>query len=73
MDGFLWVLQWGLAGVYFMAGAMKLMLSYDNLVANPRTGWAEAFAQRTVKLIGLAEVAGAIGLEIGRASCRERV
>ena len=60
MDTFLWILQWLLAAVFLMAGAMKLMQPKEELAAN--MGWVEDFSANTVRGIGAAEVAAAIGL-----------
>lgn len=56
----LWIVQ-GLLGVAFlMAGGMKLMQPKEKLAAN--MAWVEDFAPNTIKIIGLLEVLGAIGL-----------
>ncbi len=60
----LWVLQ-GLAAVaFFVAGGMKAATPKEKLDANPHMGWANDFSAGHVKLIGLAEVFGAIGLVV---------
>ncbi len=58
----LWVLQGLLAFAYFGAGAMKAASSKEKLLKNPQMGWAADFTDGQIKLIGLAEIAGAIGL-----------
>jgi uncharacterized membrane protein YphA (DoxX/SURF4 family) len=58
----LWIIQGLLAAAFAGAGAMKLVKSKTALDANPRMGWAKDFTAAQVHLIGLAEVAGAIGL-----------
>ena len=63
----LWVLQGLLSVAVFLAGTMKLVSSKDVLVTRGM-GWAEDFSARNVKLIGLAEVLGAIGLVAPRAT-----
>jgi DoxX-like family len=45
-----------------MAGVMKLAKSKAQLLENPSMGWTEDFPPPVLKLIGLAEVAGAAGL-----------
>jgi putative exporter of polyketide antibiotics len=60
----LWVLQ-GLAAFAFLgAGGMKLATPKDKLEAKPHMEWSKGFSAGQVKLIGLAEVLGAIGLVV---------
>lgn len=56
-----WTLQILLAFAFAAAGTMKLITPQPQLVANGM-GWAQDFSNTQVKLIGAAEVAGAIGL-----------
>jgi ABC-type Fe3+-siderophore transport system permease subunit len=58
----LWVLQGLLAFACLGAGGMKLATAKEKLDANPQMGWAKDFSAGQVKLIGLAQVLGAIGL-----------
>jgi hypothetical protein len=58
----LWVLQGLLAFALGAAGAMKVVQSRDAILANPRMGWASDFSASQIKMIGGAEVLGAIGL-----------
>ena len=57
----LWVAQILLAAMFLMAGATKLMSGSAELVAMGM-GWAENAPFLLIKFIGLAEVAGALGL-----------
>lgn len=57
----LWVAQALLAAVFLMAGATKLMSGSAELVAMGM-GWAGNAPFLLIKFIGLAEVAGALGL-----------
>lgn len=57
----LWVAQALLAAMFLMAGATKLMSGSADLVAMGM-GWAENAPFLLIKFIGLAEVAGALGL-----------
>ncbi|MEO9825053.1 MAG: DoxX family protein [Paracoccaceae bacterium] len=57
----LWVAQALLAAMFLMAGATKLMSGSAELVAMGM-GWAENAPFLLIKFIGLAEVAGALGL-----------
>ena len=61
MNTVVWIVQIVLAVAYLAAGALKLTQPREALVARGN-GWAEDFSDRTVKLIGLVEVLGAIGL-----------
>lgn len=56
-----WTLQILLAVAFAAAGGMKLSTPQSQLVANGM-GWAQDFSDTQVKLIGTAEVLGAIGL-----------
>lgn len=57
----LWVAQVALAGVFLMAGFMKLTTSPADLVAMGML-WAENAPAALIRFIGLAEVLGAIGV-----------
>ncbi|RPE70953.1 DoxX-like protein [Pacificibacter maritimus] len=57
----LWVAQGLLAAMFMMAGATKLASGSAELVAMGM-GWAENAPFLLIKFIGLAEVAGALGL-----------
>ncbi len=57
----LWVAQALLAAMFLMAGATKLMSGSAELVAMDM-GWAENAPFLLIKFIGLAEVAGGLGL-----------
>jgi hypothetical protein len=58
----LWVLQGLLAFIMLAAGGMKVASPKAKLTANPRMAWANDFSETQIKLIGLAEVLGGIGL-----------
>jgi len=60
MNVVLWILQIALAFTFLMAGAMKLAKSKAEL--GEQLAWAEDFAENTIKMIGVLEVLGAIGL-----------
>lgn len=57
----LWVAQLALAGMFLMAGTMKLMSGPADLVAMGMM-WAQNAPVVLIKFIGLAEVAGALGM-----------
>ena len=56
----LWILQGLLGAAFLMAGAMKLLTPRQELAK--KMLWAKDFSDGGVKLIGLAEVLGAVGL-----------
>jgi uncharacterized membrane protein YphA (DoxX/SURF4 family) len=60
MNIVLWVVQILLALVFAMAGIMKVTQPNDRLAA--RMGWVKDVGPRAVRLIGVLEILGAIGL-----------
>ena len=58
----LWIIAGIAAAAFAAAGLMKLVTPHDKLVANPNMAWARDFSRSQVKLIGLVELAGALGL-----------
>ena len=58
----LWVVQGLLAGVFLLTGTTKLVLPRE--VLEKRMHWAAAWPRWRIKLLGLAEVAGAAGLVV---------
>jgi uncharacterized membrane protein YphA (DoxX/SURF4 family) len=60
MNVALWILQVVLAVMFAMSGTMKSTQPKDKLVG--RLPWVEDFSPATVKLIGVAELAAALGL-----------
>lgn len=60
MNVVLWILQAVLAVAFAMAGLMKLTQPKEKLLG--RLPWVEDFSPATVKLIGAAELAAAVGL-----------
>lgn len=61
MNTALWIVQVILAAVFLMAGIMKLSQPADKLVKAGQA-WAGRVSSSTLKLIGLMEFLGAIGL-----------
>jgi uncharacterized membrane protein YphA (DoxX/SURF4 family) len=57
----LWIVASVLAAVFAGSGLLKLLVSKDKLVQSGQ-GWAEDFSPTSIRLIGLAEILGAIGL-----------
>ena len=62
MNIFLWIVAGILAAFFLAAGATKLTQSRRRLLANPNMQWVQDFSAGTIKLIGTAEVLGALGL-----------
>lgn len=61
MNVALWIAAIVLTLAFLAAGAMKLIRSKEQLVAADQ-GWAGDFPQGVIRLIGLAELLGAVGL-----------
>ncbi|MEZ0050441.1 putative membrane protein YphA (DoxX/SURF4 family) [Mycobacterium sp. MAA66] len=57
----LWILAGVLAFVFAGSGVMKLVVPKDKLITAGQ-GWAEKVDPNAIRLIGVAELAGAIGL-----------
>ncbi|CAB4332502.1 MAG: DoxX family protein [Actinobacteria bacterium] len=57
-----WVVAGIAAVAFFGSGMMKATSSREKLLANKNMGWAADFSDSQIKLIGLAEVLGALGL-----------
>ena len=57
----LWIIAIVLAVVFAASGLMKQFVPKDKLVTSGQ-GWAQDFSPTSIRLIGLAEILGAIGL-----------
>src|SRR5271167_3814521 len=57
----LWIVSIVLAAVFAGSGLMKQFVPKDKLAASGQ-GWAQDYSQTSIRLIGLAEILGAIGL-----------
>jgi uncharacterized membrane protein YphA (DoxX/SURF4 family) len=57
----LWIIAIVLAVAFAGSGLLKLVRNKEQLVASG-FGWAEDFSPSTIRLIGVAEILGAIGL-----------
>jgi uncharacterized membrane protein YphA (DoxX/SURF4 family) len=57
----LWIVASVLAAVFVGSGLMKEVVPKDKLVTAGQ-GWAQDYSQTNIRLIGLAEILGAIGL-----------
>ncbi len=66
MNFALWVVSGFLALVFAASGGLKLLRSRDALLTQPEMAWARDFTPGSIKLIGLAEVLGAMGLVLPR-------
>lgn len=62
MNVFLWVVAGMLAVLFAVVGIGKLTQSKEKLMAQPNLAWTEDFSPGTIKLIGAAELAAALGL-----------
>ena len=62
----LWIVQGLLAGVFTLTGTTKLVLPRE--VLEKRMHWAATWPPWCIKLLGLAEVAGAVGLVVPAAT-----
>jgi uncharacterized membrane protein YphA (DoxX/SURF4 family) len=58
----LWVVQVLLAAAFVVSGATKLSQPKEKLLKN--WAWVEDFSQQTVRIIGVLEVLGAIGIVV---------
>lgn len=61
MDIALWILQVLLALAFVVAGTSHAF-RYEQFAARPQMAWANAVGRDRMRLIGLAEIAGGIGL-----------
>ena len=61
MNVLLWIVQGLLTLMFLMAGAMKLSKSKKEL-REKLGGWVDQYTDISIKLIGLAELLGAVGL-----------
>src|SRR5271168_2940936 len=57
----LWIIAIVLAVAFAASGLMKQLVPKDKLVRSGQ-GWAQDFSPTSIRLIGLAEILGAIGL-----------
>jgi uncharacterized membrane protein YphA (DoxX/SURF4 family) len=60
MNTTLWIVQGILAFMFLMVGAMKIMQPYDKFKA--MMSWAEDFSPGKIKMIGMLEILGALGI-----------
>ncbi len=61
MDLARWTVAIGLAVVFAGSGLMKQFVPEDKLVTSGQ-GWAQDYRPTNIRLIGLAEILGAVGL-----------
>lgn len=57
-----------LAIAFVAAGSMKVLTPRAELLKNPAMGWASDFSESQIKMIGAAEVVGAVGLVLPSAT-----
>src|ERR1700758_5260535 len=58
----LWIIAGVLAFAFAASGILKLVQPKEKLVASATGGWATNWSLASIKLIGVAEILGAIGL-----------
>ncbi|MEV4612923.1 DoxX family protein [Kitasatospora sp. NPDC049258] len=64
----LWIVAGLLAALYLAAGLTKAGQSRAKLLENPRMGWVADHSERSLRLIGLVEILGALGLVLPQAT-----
>ena len=62
-----WIVSGLLAAMFLLSGVMKVPATKESVAGNPRMGWAAPFPIELIKVIGVAEIAGATGLILPRA------
>lgn len=62
MDLLLWVVAWSLAALMLMVGMAKLTRSRGQL--QEQMDWVNDFSMRSIRLIGIAELAAAVALVV---------
>jgi uncharacterized membrane protein YphA (DoxX/SURF4 family) len=62
MNIFLWVVAAVLAAIFLISGVLKLVRGKEE-----SQGWMEPFSPQVIRLIGLVEALGAVGLILPRA------
>ncbi|MBT5634252.1 MAG: DoxX family protein, partial [Gammaproteobacteria bacterium] len=60
MNTVLWIFQGILTFMFLMVGTMKLMQPKEKMA--DKMGWVEDFSQGQIRVIGILEVLGALGL-----------
>jgi uncharacterized membrane protein len=68
MNLVVWAMQITLAVAFAVAGLMKVARSKDQLETNPHMGWMRGVPEAQIKLLGVAELLGAVGLIVPAAS-----
>jgi uncharacterized membrane protein YphA (DoxX/SURF4 family) len=58
----LWIIAGVLAFAFFASGLTKVVQSKEKVVASATGGWEANWSPASIKLIGVAEILGAIGL-----------
>lgn len=60
----LWAIQIFLGVVFGAVGTIKLVRSKKQLAANSHMSWAQTVPEHQIKLLGIAEILGGIGLVV---------
>jgi uncharacterized membrane protein YphA (DoxX/SURF4 family) len=58
----LWIIAGVMAAVFLFAGGNKVLIPREKLAKAPGGGWALDFSARFIKVLGVLEILGAIGL-----------
>jgi uncharacterized membrane protein YphA (DoxX/SURF4 family) len=62
MDVVLWILSGLLAVMFIGVGSMKVFVPKEKVQENPRMAWVNDFSQMQLRIIGVLEMLGGIGL-----------
>lgn len=62
MDVVVWILQFLLGLVFLAVGSMKVIQPKEKAAQMPNMGWVNDFTQTQLRIIGVLEVLGALGL-----------
>lgn len=62
MNVALWIIAGLLAAAFFVAGGNKLLISKAKLARAPGGGWVNDFSADFIKVLGIVEILGAVGL-----------
>lgn len=62
MNAILWLLQGLLAFTFLLAGTLKVVRPKEKITAIPSMRWATRLSPIQIKLVGVAEIVGSLGL-----------
>ncbi len=64
MNMIMWTVQILLALAFVATGSLKMLASRGRLEANPAMGWTREYSTAQIRLLGVAEVLGGLGLVV---------